>query len=313
MNTAKKSPKNLARKQEKKADEHIPVLVSQVRHFLAPAPGKRFIDATLGGGGHTEAILKAGGEVFAIDLDPEAIKLARKRLVSACPPSAFSWTLCQGNFAHLKKLVAATDFSQVDGILFDLGLSSYQLASERGFSFAQDEPLDMRMDPELGVTAADLVNALSEYELYQILTRFSQEKRARAIAGAIVRARRVAPIKTSGELVRLIERVYQGKKAGRLHPATRTFAALRIAVNLELENLERVLPQTVDLLKRGGRLAVISFHSGEDRIVKEFFRKGQKEGIFAILTKKPVRPGQEEVRQNPRSRSAKLRAAEKRT
>lgn len=311
MSTAKKLPRNSARSGKEKFNEHLPVLVGQVIDLLAVAPGKRFIDATVGGGGHAEAILKAGGSLFGIDIDPEAIEITRKRLVTACPPSAFTWVLKRGNFAHLDRLSTESRFLPVDGILFDLGLSSIQLASDRGFAFGHDSLLDMRMDPDLGVTAADLLKVLSENELYQIFTKFSQERRARAIARALVGARRVKPIETSGELANLVERVYRGQKVGRLHPATRVFATLRIVVNNELGNLEKALPQTVKILKPGGRLVVISFHSGEDRIVKNFFKRGKREGVFKLLTKKPVRPGEDEFSKNPRARSARLRAAEK--
>lgn len=284
---------------------HKPVLLKETLDFLHIKKGKKYIDATLGGAGHAEAILKKGGHLLGLDCDPEALAFSRKRLVSACPPSAFSWRLTQGNFAHLKSIASQFGFSQVAGILFDLGVSTLQLESpDKGFSFGQDSPLDMRLDPSLGITAADLINHLSPKELKKLFQEFGQEPYALKIAQVICEER---PIKSTRELAQIISQVRpRGRK--KIHPATQVFQALRIAVNSELENLQEALPQAADLLKKDGRLVVISFHSLEDKIVKNFFKNQKK---LIILTKKPVRPSPSEVRQNPRSRSARLRAAQK--
>ncbi len=287
---------------------HRPVLLGVVVDFLNIDKGKKYIDATVGGGGHAEAILKAGGEVLGVDWDPDAVKWAKEYLAQACPDT--SWKIVRGNFADLKKIAVQEGLKKVSGIIFDLGVSSHQLeASKRGFSFQKDALLDMRMSPSLAVTAADLLKILSKKQLYALFTQFSQEKRARAIAGAIVSARRLKPIKTTKELADLVTQVYGGRRKVRgLHPATKVFLALRIAVNSELENLRVALPQAVELLKPGGRLIVISFHESEDRIVKRFLKR---ERNLEVLTKKPITPSETEIKINPRSRSAKLRVGEK--
>jgi 16S rRNA (cytosine1402-N4)-methyltransferase len=290
---------------------HEPVLLKEVLEFLRVVPGEKYLDATLGGGGHTAAILKSGGILLSIDCDPEAIRAARSYLASACPPGKHShWRLVSGNYKDLYQIAQKEKFLNVSGILFDLGVSSHQLnQGERGFSFGQNGPLDMRMDPNLKVTAADLVNGLNKGELNELFTKFGQEHHSRRLAEALVRARQIRPIKTTGELAAIINQVSPHK--GRLHPATRVFQALRIAVNDELNNLQKALPQATALLKPKGRLVVISYHSGEDRLVKRFCKEEAEKGHLKILTKKPVRPTAEEVERNPRSRSAKLRAAEK--
>lgn len=287
---------------------HKPVLLREVIELLNIEKNKKYIDATVGGGGHAEAILKTGGQVLGIDWDPKAIKHVKEYLKQACPDT--SWKIVCGSFVNLEEIAKKEGFGQILGILFDLGVSSYQLlAQKRGFSFQKNAPLDMRMDPKLAVTAADLLKVLSKKQLYALFTKFAQENRARAIANAIVRARGLKPIKTTSELADLVVNVYGGKKKVKgLHPATKVFLALRIAINSELENLELVLPQAVSLLKQGGRLAVISFHESEDRIVKRFFKETKS---LKVLTKKPVPPSEEEVKRNPRSRSAKLRVVEK--
>lgn len=287
---------------------HTPVLLKETIDCLNIKKGKKYIDATVGGGGHSQTILKTGGKVLGIDWDPEAIEYAKRHLRTACP-NAF-WIMVRGNFIHLEKIAREHDFKKVDGVLFDLGVSSHQLTrAERGFSFLKDAPLDMRMDSALGVTAADLLKVLSKKQLNALFTRFTQEKRARAIVNALVRARELKPIKRTGELADLVAKVYGEKRKIRgLHPATKVFLALRMAVNSELVNLKLALPQAVELLKPGGRLAVISFHQSEDRIVKNFFKKEKR---LKVLTKKPIRPSEAEVKANPRARSAKLRAAEK--
>lgn len=289
---------------------HEPVLLKEAIRFLQVLRGKKYIDATIGGGGHSEEILKKGGQVLGIDCDPEALTSSRKRLVSACPPSASCWKLVKGNFAHLKRIAEKSGFAKVAGIIFDLGLSFHQLKfSNRGFSFDENSFLDMRMDPELSVTAYDLVNGLSQKELVWLFSKFGQERYARRISKAIGVQRVFGPIKTSRQLAQIVLKVVPTRQA-RIHPATRCFQALRIAVNNELGNLENALPQAVELLEKKGRLVVISFHSLEDRIVKNFF-KGQEKRSLVVLTKKPIKPSQTEVLKNPRSRSARLRAAEK--
>lgn len=293
-------------------EQHKPVLVKEVLYFLDAGPGRRFIDATIGGSGHTEAILKLGGEVLGIDISPKALRLAEERIRRACPaPKA---RLVQGNFRDILQIAQNAGFGRADGILFDLGIASFELEDPSlGLSFTREGPLDMRLSPELGVKAADLVNGLTENELAKLFYEFGQEKLAGQIARAIVSRRAVAPFKTTGDLRQIAEEVY-GRRQGqrqKIHPATKIFMALRIAVNLEFENLKSALPQALELLKPGGKLAVISFHSGEDRIVKQFFREEEKKGAARILTRKPVVPSNLEIEKNPRARSAKLRAIEK--
>lgn len=289
-------------------EKHIPVLLREVLYFLDVRPGRRFIDATVGGSGHTKAILKLGGEVLGIDTSLVALRLAGEELKEEKGVS-----LVQGNFADIGRIVKQEGFGKVDGILFDLGVASFQLDNPSlGFSFRMEGPLDMRIDPSLGVCASDLVNALPERELYELFSQVGQEKHALEIARAIVSTRSVKPFETTGNLAKVVEGIYQGrKKVSGIHPATKVFMALRIAVNLEFENLKAALPQAVELLKPGGRLAVVSFHSGEDRIVKHFLKGEEKKGMAKILTKKPVIPSETEVQENPRARSAKMRAAEK--
>jgi len=300
---------------------HIPVLLQATLTYLRVRPGGTYVDATVGGGGHAEAILSAtapDGRLLGLDLDPEALEVARRRLA----PFGERVVLRHGSFALLATLAA--DFAPADGILLDLGLSSLQLADPvRGFSFSQEGPLDMRFDPDAGgPTAADLVNDLSVKELTEILYRYGEERQARRIAEAIVAAR---PIRSTRHLAEVVAAAV-GRGRRRIHPATRTFQALRIAVNDELGALQVALPQALDLLAPGGRLVVISFHSLEDRIVKRFLRQEARDCIcppespactcghrarLRVLTRKPVRPTPEEVVQNPRSRSARLRAAER--
>jgi 16S rRNA (cytosine1402-N4)-methyltransferase len=296
--------------------QHIPVLLAEVIAGLAPRPDGRYIDGTLGGGGHAAAILEAtvpGGRLLGIDADPAALAAGASRL------SSFGdrVTLAHGNFRDLTQLARANGFEPAAGILLDLGVSSHQLDTpERGFSFMADAPLDMRMDPTGGETAADLVDELSEGELADVIYRYGEEHGSRRIARAIVAARRAGRIATTGELAEIVARALGGRH-GKIHPATRTFQALRIAVNHELESLEAALPQAVETLAPGGRLAVIAFHSLEDRIVKQYFRAESGYGgttgpsRLRILTKKPIEAGSAEARGNPRARSAKLRIAEK--
>lgn len=277
---------------------HKPVLLKEVVEFLRVREGEKYIDATVGGGGHTLAILKRGGKVLGIDCDPKAIEYVKERLKFEIGSNI---VLVQDNFAHLKKIAKREGFERVGGVLFDLGVSLYQLKTpERGFSFESDFPLDMRMDPSLEITAEDLVNSLGKEELYEIFSKFGEERHAFRVAETIVRARALKPIKTCRQLSELILKA-GGKR-------DRCFQALRIVVNGELENLKTALCQSVDLLKPKGRLVVISFHSLEDRIVKNFFQKTEK---IKVLTKRPIRPTEEEIKRNPRSRSAKMRVGEK--
>jgi 16S rRNA (cytosine1402-N4)-methyltransferase len=295
---------------------HIPVLPAEVIAGLAPRSGGRYIDGTLGGGGHAEAILEAsapGGRLLGIDADPAALAAGAVRLA----PFGERAVLTHGNFRDLTRLARANGFEPADGILLDLGVSSHQLDTpERGFSFMADAPLDMRMDPTSGETAADLVDELPEGELADLIYRYGEERGSRRIARAIVAARRSGRIATTGALAEIVARALGGRH-GKIHPATRTFQALRIAVNHELESLEAALPQATELLAPGGRLAVIAFHSLEDRIVKQFFRAESGYGgatgpsRLRIITKKPIEAGSDEARANPRARSAKLRIAEK--
>jgi 16S rRNA (cytosine1402-N4)-methyltransferase len=302
--------------------EHISVLPDEVFAALAPRPGSRIIDGTLGGGGHALAALQAaqpGGALLGIDADPAALAAAGARLRAAGLP-ADSYTLHHGRFGDMAAIARAHGFDHVDGILLDLGVSSHQLdTAERGFSFSADGPLDMRLDPTRGPTAAELVNELDEAALADIIYRYGEERGSRRIARFIVGRRNEAPIATTGELAALVARAIGRGGRDRIHPATRTFQALRIAVNGELEQLEAALPQAIDLLSPGGRLAVISFHSLEDRIVKLFFRAesgyggsmNEKPPRLRIVTKKPIEAGPAEQQANPRARSAKLRVAER--
>ncbi len=302
---------------------HTPVLLDEVLETLKPLPGQRFIDGTLGAGGHTEAILNAstpGGQVLGLDADPAALSVARQRLA----PYADRVRLVKANFSQMADIARSHSFVPVDGILLDLGLSSMQLSNpKRGFSFQEEGPLDMRYDPDNPTTAADLVNSLPQAELADLIYRFGEERRSRAIARAIVAAR---PLHTTRELADVIARAVGGRRESRIHPATRAFQALRIAVNNELDALSTTLPQAIKLLATGGRIAVIAFHSLEDRIVKNFFSRESKDCIcppeqptctcshratLRIITRKPISASSEEINTNPRARSTKLRVAER--
>jgi 16S rRNA (cytosine1402-N4)-methyltransferase len=281
---------------------HVPVLLSQVIERLEPHSGDNMIDGTIGAGGHAEALLeKTGpsGRLLGLDADPGALILSRERLVRF----GSRVTLVHANFTELERVARDYDLYDAKLILLDLGLSSMQLSDKRrGFSF-DSESLDMRADPTAGDTAADLVNSLSEVELANLIFRLGEEPRSRRIAKAIVEGR---PFQTGRELAESIERAI-GRR-GRIHPATRTFQALRMAVNHELENIENVMPQVTNLLSAGGRAGVITFHSLEDRLVKNYLKSESK---LRVLTKHPVQASRHEVLANPRARSAKLRVAEK--
>lgn len=298
---------------------HTPVLLKEVIEYLKVREGKKYIDATVGGGGHAVEIVKRGGILLGIDCEPEAIAAA-KSLIRYSTNSL----LVRGNFRVIDKIAHQYNFDKVAGVLFDLGMSSWQIEkSGKGFSFQKDEPLDMRMDPTLRVTAVDLINGLTAKEFYELFSKFGEEKFSLRIADSIVKCRRVARIETTKQLSDLICACYAerppfvrqwrttGGRRG-IHPATRVFQALRIAVNDELNNLQKALPKAVNLLEPSGRLVVISFHSLEDRIVKQEFKRLADVGQIGILTNKLVRPTVEEIKKNPRARAAKLRAAERR-
>lgn len=301
---------------------HTSVLLDEVLRALDPHPGQRFIDGTVGAGGHSEAILQASapdGQVLTLDADPAALDIARQRLA----PYAGRVRLVHANFIQIASVARSHNFLPVHGILLDLGLSSMQLsAAERGFSFQSEGPLDMRYDPSSHTTAADLVNSLSQNELADLLYHFGEERRSRAIARAIVAAR---PLHTTSQLAEVVARAVGGRRGAKIHPATRTFQALRIAVNDELKALSTALSQAIPLLAPGGRIAIISFHSLEDRIVKNLFSRESKDCIcppeqptctcghratLRIITRKPITASRHEASTNPRARSAKLRVAE---
>ncbi len=283
---------------------HIPVLLEEVINALAPRDGGRYIDGTVGAGGHAAAILQASapnGKLLGLDGDPTALEIARETLA----PFGERAILVRSNFIQLKEVAAVQGFIPADGVLLDLGLSSMQLAdAARGFSF-QSHTLDMRMDNRTELTAAEIVNDWDERALADVIFEYGEERLARKIARDIVANR---PIENAQQLAQVIERAVG--RHGKIHPATKTFQALRIAVNHELENLQAVLPQLADVLRPGGRAAIITFHSLEDRIAKNFFKSNEH---WLNLTKHPIKPTYQQARANPRSRSAKLRVAEKRS
>ena len=283
---------------------HVPVLLDQILHWLAPREGAILVDGTLGGGGHTRALAERvgpGGLVIALDRDPAAIAAAKREL------SRLSVKAIQANFCDLPEVLRDLDIPHVDGIVLDLGLSSDQLAdSERGFSFSSTGPLDLRFDPMRGEPARRLINRLSAEHLADLIYHFGEERYSRRVARAIVERRRENPIETAAELAELVRRCVPRSRVERIDPATRTFQALRIAVNDELKSLEIALRRLPDCLCAAARLAVISFHSLEDRRVKEAFRDDPR---LTPLTRKPITPPDAETANNPRSRSAKLRVA----
>ncbi len=286
---------------------HTPVMVEEVLRYLAVHPEGTYVDATLGGGGHAEAILSrlTTGRLIGVDKDPMALELAQERL----RPFQSKLQLLRSPYDRLPELLEQQGQRPVDGVLADLGLSSLQLgAPERGFSFQIAGPLDMRMDPSGPLTAADIVNHWSEHELVALLRQYGEEPNAHKIARAIVRAR---PVRDTRHLATIVTGTRKAKGRQKLHPATRTFLALRIAVNREQEELEQFLLRVPVILKSGGRAVVLSYHSLEDRLVKQSFRRDAADGRLRILTKKVVRPTWAEVSANPRARSARLRAAER--
>jgi 16S rRNA (cytosine1402-N4)-methyltransferase len=302
---------------------HTPVLLNEVIEALQIKPGKRYVDCTLGLGGHTRAILEKSyptGQLLGIDADPEAISIARTKLAQY----SGAIVLVNDNFTNLENVCRENDFLPVDGILFDLGISSAQLEdAERGFSFQQDAQPDMRVSPNQVLTATDLINILPEDRLAQLIYEYGEERRSRQIARLIVKNR---PVISTVDLANMIEQTVGYDRQHKIHPATKTFLALRIAVNHELENLETALKQTIKCLNRRGRLVVISYHSLEDRIVKQFMKRETMACLcppqtpvcncghapsFKIISKKVITPSLSEIEINPRSRSAKLRVSER--
>ena len=291
---------------------HTPVLLKEVVNQLQPRSGSLYVDCTVGGGGHAREILRAcgpAGQLIGLDWDEEAIAAAREKLSEY----GARVQLVRANFVELDRVLMSLGMTAVDGVVFDLGVSSRQFDEPtRGFSFQREGPLDMRMSRQLGATARDVLRTASVEELARIFRVYGEERRARAIAREIDRARVRQPIETTTQLARLVERVL-GPKRSATHPATRVFQALRIYVNNELENLRRGLEVATRSLKSGGRVAVISFHSLEDRMVKWFFIEQSRSETppLRIVTRKLITPTDEEISENPRARSAKLRVAEK--
>jgi len=315
---------------------HESVLLKEVTDWLRPAGGGTFIDCTLGAGGHAEAILEASPQtqVLGLDRDPEAIEIARNRLAQF----GDRFRVAHADFKDIASVVADSNLTRVRGVLADLGVSSMQLdESDRGFSFTVDAPLDMRMDQSRGETAADLINRLDEKELADLIFEYGEERASRRVARAIVREREKQPLATTAQLAAVVVRALRVRGRWRIHPSTRVFQALRIAVNDELRSLEEFIPAAISMMESNARLAIISFHSLEDRIVKRSFQRDAGRCIcqsphpaffetqesdmvcnrcgarrrVSLLTRKPVRPEMEEVERNPRSRSARLRVCEK--
>ena len=296
---------------------HIPVLLNEVIQYLDPQPNQNFIDCTLGFAGHTAAILQKNGpngKVLGIEIDKDVYKLTKSKIAEF---SIFNYQfskdrliLVNDSYANLREIVERENFKPIDGILLDLGMSSWDLEqSGKGFSFQKDEPLDMRYGAQ-SLTAKEIINKWPEEEIAKILAEYGQERFARNIAKNIVDTRCQQTIETTFQLIEVIRKSFpRSYKFGRAHFATKTFQALRIAINNELANLQKVLPQAMELLAPGGRLVAISFHSLEDKIVKNFFRDQQKQNNLQIQTKKPIMAASAEARDNPRARSAKLRAA----
>ncbi len=311
---------------------HTPILLQEIVDFLHVSSGKQYIDATLGGGGHSFAIRANGGKVLAIDCDEDAVEHVKTELAKegVLPIKEFfeeslqiygseylGITIVRGNFKDIDSIARSQGLKKVDGILFDLGVSSHQIDTpERGFSFQRLGPLDMRMDRRLQIKALDLIAVLTKGELYELFFQLGEERFAHAISDNIVRARRIKPITTTDDLARLAEQAYGFKHGApslmaRSNANRRIFQALRLAVNDERNNIQVALPKAIDLLENNGSVAVLSFHSLEDRIVKQTFLKYEKEGKGIMITKKPLMANEEEITQNPRSASAKLRVFQK--
>jgi 16S rRNA (cytosine1402-N4)-methyltransferase len=292
--------------------QHVPVLLEESLKYLKVRPGGVYVDATLGLGGHSAAIarqLGGAGKLICFDRDPEAMAKAQARLAAVAEELGSEMPQVRYVPRAFSEIAEEVEPNSLDGLLADFGVSSLQLdEAHRGFSFRTDGPLDMRMDSRSELTAQQVVNQADEEDLANLIYEFGEERRSRRIARAIVRAR---PIETTAELARVISAVAPSMKGDKIHPATRTFQALRIRVNDEIGQIQSLLKSAESLLKPGGRVVLISFHSLEDRPVKDAFREGSKAGRLEILTKKPVVAGEQESLRNPRSRSAKLRAAEK--
>lgn len=304
---------------------HKPVLVRETLTLLDPRESGVFVDATLGGGGHAVEILERvgpDGVLIGIDRDPDAIEYARERLKNYSERVI----LVQGNYQDIGKILTSIGITEIDGAIFDLGVSSHQLDADRGFTFQRDEELDMRMNPEeITLSARDIVNTYNEFDLADVIWKYGEERYSRRIARAIISRREIEPITRTKELAEIVWNAVPAQyRHGEIHPATRSFQAIRIRVNRELEAIEKAIPAAINMLKTGGKICVISFHSLEDRIIKNLFRKfsGRCEcsprmpecrcgavDILKVLTNKPVIAGEDEVRENPRSRSAKLRCA----
>ncbi|HID80002.1 MAG TPA: 16S rRNA (cytosine(1402)-N(4))-methyltransferase RsmH [Aquificales bacterium] len=289
---------------------HFPVLLKESVELLTSNGGKVYVDATVGLGGHAYHILSRREDIYliGIDKDPYALEESKKRL----SPFEGRFSLYQADYEDIEEVLKAEGIERVDGILMDLGVSMLQLKTpERGFSFKENAPLDMRMDPKQKLTAYYVVNRYKERDLVRIIKEYGEERFAYRIAKAIVGARRKNPIETTKELADIVEKAIPKGFYKKIHPATKTFQAIRIEVNRELWHLKNALLKIPHLLNPKGRIAVISFHSLEDRIVKQTFRYFEKEGLFELLTKKPITPSEEEIKQNPPSRSAKLRVAQR--
>lgn len=293
---------------------HIPVMLAEVIEYLKLAPGQTIVDATAGTGGHSLEILKRitpGGRLIGIDRDEDSLEICRERLSEFKDACEF----VQANFSDLDRVLARLGIDSIDGVVFDLGISTYQLKdARRGFSFQQEGPLDMRLDKNSYISAYDLVNNLNENEISQMLWSFGQERWHNRIAHLLVEERKVAPIATTGQLADLVMRAIPHRHRRsyyRIHPATRTFQAVRIAVNRELEILESAIKKAVAILRKQARICVISFHSLEDRVIKHTFRALKADGIIDIITAKPLTPAAGEIEKNPSSRSSKFRVAQR--
>ena len=302
-------------------DYHLPVLLEEVTHYLAPECGNLYLDATLGGGGHSEQLLRVGAKVIGLDQDPAALSFARARLGDYRE----GFGAIQGNFRDFGDILETIGISGLDGVLLDLGISSRQVDdADRGFSFTKPGPLDMRMDPDAEVTAAELVNSCDEAELARVFYHYGEERASHKVARGIVERRQAKPFHCTTDLAQFVESLIP--RRGRIHPATRVFQALRIAVNNELRALEEALSEVPRWLRPGGRLVVISFHSLEDRIVKSYLKrcsqaqldrpewpapKDNPEHYFKLVMQKGLTPSPEEIKDNPRARSARLRVAER--
>jgi len=289
---------------------HKPVMVEEVLDYLHPQPGHIILDCTVGGGGHAIRILdkiKPDGFLIGIDKDMEILQTTKQSLSKITG----KFKLYHADYSDIDEVLRQADIDKVNGVLLDLGVSSLQFdQADRGFSFAKEAPLDMRMDRSRGITAQNLIRRLSESELGELLWKYGEERRSRRIARAILKEEKGVGITTTRQLAAIVERVVSRGK-GKIHPATRVFQALRIAVNKELENLEIFLDKIYNYMAVGARIVIISFHSLEDRIVKNKFIEKAKQNIFRVLTKKPITPCETEIRENIRSRSAKLRVAER--